>query len=123
MLARSSVQREEAMKEIAARYEEMERSGELYVTTCEIIFPPQAAEKHRLGGVVVEIGTVLSWLADNCQTENPQHASLLREIAEEFYPEDEDDGYDEDDFVLSDDVAEKLESVLSGPHAIVEEIS
>ncbi len=118
LLAISSVQREEARKELTAKYEEMERSGEIYSINCEIIFPPQVKAKYGIGGAIVDIRTVLHPIADILQTEDHQRAFVLREIAEEFYGEDDED---DEDFVLLDDVAEKLDLLVSELYANAEE--
>lgn len=109
LLAKSRPQQEEALNAIAARYEEMELSGESYPINCEINFPPQVKAKYGMDGASLSIRTVLHTLADSLQAEDPQRAFVLKEIAENFYGEDGED----DDFVVPDDVVESLELMLS----------
>ncbi|MBI1216923.1 MAG: hypothetical protein GC186_00105 [Rhodobacteraceae bacterium] len=90
------------LEEIAARYEAMELTGELYVRNVEIIFPPQIKKKFGYDGHIISIGDVLRMLASDVQDTHPENAQKYRDIALEFYSDD-DDEYDDDEYDDDDD--------------------
>ena len=102
---------------IAARIEAMELSGELYPKNVEIIFPPQMKAKSDLDAVVIPVFDVLNWLAADLESEKPDMAQFWREIAEEYYKEDE----DEDD-LGDEELSARMNIDLGGLEELVAEM-
>mgnify|MGYP003117310480 CR=1 FL=1 len=86
----------------------LENDGQIYVQTVEIIFPPQLAKQCPYGAIVIPTGRVLKWLANDLESiAEHEQARLYRETVIPFYPdpddEDYDDGYENDDDDEKDD--------------------
>ena len=75
----------------------MERCGELYPDTVEVVFPPQVVAKYGMNGLVLPVRDVLHQVAARIAVDHPRRAGIYAEIAETYYLEDEEDDHLNDD--------------------------
>jgi hypothetical protein len=85
-----ALDQENARKTILESTKALELSGEIYPWKVEIVFPPPCKAKFGLDGLIVDVCSILNWMASDLQAKEPVCSERLRAIAEEFYKDDND---------------------------------
>jgi hypothetical protein len=75
----------------------LEKDGQIYNQTVEIMFPPQLVEQCYFSATVIPTGRVLQWFINDLENIGEhEQAKLYRDVILPFYP-DPDEEYDEVD--------------------------